>query len=390
MSRVKLYVRRVLVGEGKDADILPKWLNFVEGVVDSDDLPLNVNREQLQQNKILKAIRKKAVRKVLEMLRKESELEEFPEKGDDEEDKEAEGEGEGEEAAPKRESTYTDFWKTFATDIRYGCFEDDANRGKIAKLLRFESSYTLKDAEKKTTSLDGYVARMLEKQTMIYYAAGDSAAAVDKIPAMQIFNKKGIEVLYFTSVHDEPCISKLAEYEGYKLISIQKGETNLGDLGDDKDRLDNLKKMYEATTKWWQDFIKADSVDSPGKWLNIQEVRLTNRLVNTPVALVTSQFGYSAKMEKAYQSQGQHLTMSASKTLEINPDHPVIYEIYKKIKESPDDESAKKTAGLLTQAAILSSGYRLEDAPERGAQRPRDGGGDPRGSQRRREAAADG
>jgi len=361
-SRVKLYVRRVLVGEGKDADILPKWLNFVEGVVDSDDLPLNVNREQLQQNKILKVIRKKAVRKVLEMLRKESELEEFPEKGDDEEDKE--GEGEGEDAAEKRKSTYNDFWKTFATDIRYGCFEDDANRGKIAKLLRFESSYTLKEAEKKTTSLDGYVARMLEKQTMIYYAAGDSAAAVDKIPAMQIFNKKGIEVLYFTSVHDEPCISKLAEYEGYKLISIQKGETNLGDLGDDKERQDNLKKMYETTTKWWQDFIKADSVDSPGKWLNIQEVRTTNRLVNTPVALVTSQFGYSAKMEKAYQSQGQDLTMSASKTLEINPDHPVIYEVYKKVKADADDASAKQTAGLLTQAAILSSGYRLEDPAE--------------------------
>merc|ERR1712072_195966 len=161
-SRVKLYVRRVLVGEGKDADILPKWLNFVEGIVDSDDLPLNVNREQLQQNKILKVIRKKSVRKVLEVLRKESELEEFPEKAsDDDEDKEAEGEGE--DGTPtKRTSTYNDFWKTFATDVRYGCFEDDANRGKVAKLLRFDSSYTMKESEKKTTSLDGYVSRMLE------------------------------------------------------------------------------------------------------------------------------------------------------------------------------------------------------------------------------------
>merc|ERR1719486_417646 len=359
-NRVKLYVRRVMVAEGKDADILPKWLNFMEGIVDSDDLPLNVNREQLQQNKILKVIRKKCVRKVLELLRKESELDEFPDKDEDsEEDKEEKGEDD--EAEEKRNSTYPDFWKTFATDIRYGCFEDDANRGKIAKLLRFESSYTLKETEKKTTSLDGYVARMLEKQTMIYYAAGDAAASVDKTPALQIFNKKGIEVLYFTSVHDEPCISKLAEYEGYKLISIQKGETNLGDLGDDKERQDGLKKMYETTTKWWQDFIKAASMDSPGKWLNIQEVRTTNRLVNTPVALVTSQFGYSAKMEKAYQSQGQDLTMSASKTLEINPDHPVIYEIFKKVKADAEDASAKQTAGLLTQAAILASGYRLED-----------------------------
>jgi heat shock protein beta len=178
---------------------------------------------------------------------------------------------------------------------------------------------------------------------------------------MQIFQKKGIEVLFFTSVHDEPCMSKLAEYEGYKLISIQKGEANLGDLGDDEDRFKDLKKMYETTAKWWVDFIKAESTDNPTKWLNIQEVRLTQRLVKTPVALVTSQFGYSAKMEKAYASQGQDMTMTASKTLELNPDHPVIFEIYKKVKADPDDASAKETASLLTQAAIIASGYRLED-----------------------------
>merc|ERR1712100_327395 len=354
-NRVKLYVRRVMVAEGKDADILPKWLNFMEGIVDSDDLPLNVNREQLQQNKILKVIRKKCVRKVLELLRKESELDEFPDRDEDSEEA-------GEDAAEeKRNSTYPDFWKTFATDIRYGCFEDDANRGKISKLLRFDSSSTLKDNKGKTTSLDGYVSRMLEKQTMIYYAAGDNAEAIANTPAMQIFQKKGIEVLFFTSVHDEPCMSKLAEYEGYKLISIQKGEANLGDLGDDKERFEDLKKMYEATAKWWVDFIKAESTDNPTKWLNIQEVRLTQRLVKTPVALVTSQFGYSAKMEKAYASQGQDMTMTASKTLELNPDHPVIFEVYKKVKADPDDKSAKETASLLTQAAIIASGYRLED-----------------------------
>merc|ERR1719335_1059513 len=196
---------------------------------------------------------------------------------------------------------------------------------------------------------------------MIYYAAGDTAESIAKTPAMQIFDKKKIEVLFFTSVHDEPCMSKLAEYEGFKLISIQKGEANLGELGDDKKRFEDLKKMYEATAKWWVDFIKAESTDNPTKWLNIQEVRLTQRLVKTPVALVTSQFGYSAKMEKAYASQGQDMTMTASKTLELNPDHPVIYQVYKKIKEDPEDKGAKETAALLTQAAILSSGYRLED-----------------------------
>merc|ERR1719159_1298354 len=260
--------------------------------------------------------KRSATAQVLELLRKESELDEFPDKDEDEEE-EKDGEDEVEE---KRNSTYPDFWKTFATDIRYGCFEDDANRGKISKLLRFDSSHTLKTNKEKTTSLDGYVSRMLEKQTMIYYAAGDNAEAISNTPAMQIFQKKGIEVLFFTSVHDEPCMSKLAEYEGYKLISIQKGEANLGDLGDDKERL-----------------------------------------VKTPVALVTSQFGYSAKMEKAYASQGQDMTMTASKTLELNPDHPVIFEVYKKVKADPDDKSAKETASLLTQAAIIASGYRLED-----------------------------
>merc|ERR1719313_406581 len=134
-----------MVAEGKDADLLPKWLNFVEGVVDSDDLPLNVNREQLQQNKIVKVIRKKCVRKILELLRKESELDEFPEQSEDEEDEEEKKEdAEGDEEKPeKRTSTYPDFWKTFATDARYGCYEDDANRGKVAKLLRFFSSHTI-------------------------------------------------------------------------------------------------------------------------------------------------------------------------------------------------------------------------------------------------------
>jgi len=159
---------------------------------------------------------------------------------------------------------------------------------------------------------------MLEKQTMIYYASGDAIKSVDKLPNLQIFKKKGIEVLYLTSVHDEPCLSKLAEYEGYKLISIDKGEANLGDLGDNKERQENLKKMYAKTTTWWQDFLKAESQDDPAKWLNIQEVRVSNRLTNSPVSLVTSQWGYSAKMEKAYQAQGQDLSMSASKTLEIN------------------------------------------------------------------------
>merc|ERR1719310_1647252 len=193
-SEVKLYVRRVLVAE-KFEDLLPRYLNFIRGVVDSDDLPLNVSREQLQQNKIMKVITKKLVRKVLELLKKLAKDE-----GDDEEDDEEDKE-EGEE------TPYEKFYKEFGKNLKMGCYEDDSNRSKISKLLRFA---TTKSGEREV-SLDKYLDGMPEKQDSIYYVSGESRETMEKLPNMQMFKKKNIEVLMLTNPLDEPCIQKLAD-----------------------------------------------------------------------------------------------------------------------------------------------------------------------------------
>merc|ERR1711985_54261 len=199
-SEVKLYVRRVLVAD-KFEDLLPRYLNFVRGVVDSDDLPLNVSREQLQQNKIMKAISKKLVRKILELMKKLAKEGD----GDDEEDE---------------ETTWQKFWKEFNKNLKMGCYEDDSNRSKISKLLLFMST----KSEGKEINLDKYLDRMQESQESIYYMSGDSLEIMAKAPALQIFKKKDIEVLMLTDHLDEPCIQKLADYEGKKFVSIQKAD----------------------------------------------------------------------------------------------------------------------------------------------------------------------
>merc|ERR1712019_263472 len=198
-SEVKLYVRRVLVAE-KFEELLPRYLNFVRGVVDSDDLPLNVSREQLQQNKIMKVISKKLVRKVLELMKKlakeeEEEKEEKEEKKDKDE-----------------ESTWAKFYKEFNKNLKMGCYEDDSNRSKISKLLRFRST----KSEDKDISLDKYLDRMAESQESIYYMSGESMETMLKAPALQIFKKKDLEVLMLSDHLDEPCIQKLADYEEKK------------------------------------------------------------------------------------------------------------------------------------------------------------------------------
>merc|ERR1711937_1000241 len=208
-SEIKLYVRRVLVADKFD-ELLPKYLNFVKGVVDSDDLPLNVSREQLQQTKIMKVISKKLVRKVLELMKK---LAKEEDSGDDE-DEEKDDEEEKEEKEDKKddESTWAKFYKEFNKNLKMGCYEDDSNRSKISKLLRFASTKS-GDGE---ISLDKYLDRMGENQESIYYMSGDQMETMSKAPALQIFKKKDIEVLMLPDHLDEPCIQKLADYEGKK------------------------------------------------------------------------------------------------------------------------------------------------------------------------------
>merc|ERR1719160_2405860 len=205
-SEVKLFVRRVLVAD-KFEELLPRYLNFVRGVVDSDDLPLNVSREQLQQNKIMKVISKKLVRKVLELMKRLAKEEESGDDEDDEEKEDKDDEEKEEKDKKDEESSWAKFYKEFAKNLKMGCYEDDSNRSKISKLLRFTSS----KSEGKDISLDKYLDRMAENQESIYYMSGDSMDVMGKAPALQVFKKKDIEVLMLSDHLDEPCIQKLAD-----------------------------------------------------------------------------------------------------------------------------------------------------------------------------------
>merc|ERR1711953_1012058 len=205
-SEVKLYVRRVLVAE-KFEELLPRYLNFVRGVVDSDDLPLNVSREQLQQNKIMKVISKKLVRKVLELMKKLAKEEESGDDEDEEkEEEEKKEEAKEEEKKDKKdeEGTWSKFWKEFNKNLKMGCYEDDSNRSKLSKLLRFKST----KSEDKEISLDKYLDRMQESQESIYFMSGDSIDTMKKAPSLQIFKKKDLEVLMLADHLDEPCLQK--------------------------------------------------------------------------------------------------------------------------------------------------------------------------------------
>jgi heat shock protein beta len=361
-SDVKLFVRRVLVAE-KFEELLPRYLNFVRGVVDSDDLPLNVSREQLQQNKIMKVISKKLVRKVLELMKKLAKEEETGDDEDEEKDEEEKKEEKKDKA--DEEGTWTKFWKEFNKNLKMGCYEDDSNRSKLSKLLRFTTTKT----DGKQISLDKYLDRMQESQESIYYMSGDSMEVMKKAPALQVFKKKDLEVLMLDDHLDEPCLQKLADYEGKKFVSIQKADVKLDETEDEKKRFSKIKDMYKPLTDWWKDslteFTEKGAMKDAG--VKIEKVEVSKRLTESPVVVVTSQFGYSAQQEKvmkaqAFQNKDQIGTMSGRKTLEINPNHPVIVDLLQKCKADKEDKAAKDTAQVLFQTALIESGYELADA----------------------------
>merc|ERR1712066_519610 len=320
-SEVKLYVRRVLVAE-KFEELLPRYLNFVRGVVDSDDLPLSVSREQLQQNKIMKVISKKLVRKALELMKK---LAKEEDSGEDDEEKEEEEEGgkkeEKEEKKDKsdEDGTWSKFWKEFNKNLKMGCYEDDSNRSKLSKLLRFVTT----KSEGKQISLDKYLDRMQETQESIYYMSGDSMDIMKKAPSLQVFKKKDMEVLMLDDHLDEPCLQKLADYEGKKFVSIQKADVKLDETEEEKKKFGKVKDMYKPLTDWWKD--KLTDLTEKGAMkdagVKIEKVEISKRLTESPVVVVTSQFGYSAQQERvmkaqAFQNKDQLSMMSGRKTLE--------------------------------------------------------------------------
>merc|ERR1719428_2431301 len=335
---------------------------------DEDDLPLNVSREQLQQNKIMKVISKKLVRKVLELMKK---LAKDEDSGDDDESEEKEDgdEEEKKEAEEKKDkkdedSTWSKFWKEFNKNLKMGCYEDDSNRSKLSKLLRFKST----KSEDKEISLDTYLDRMAESQESIYYMSGESMETMMKLPSLQIFLKKDLEVLMLADHLDEPCIQKLADYEGKKFVSIQKADVKMDESEEDKKRLSKVKDMYKPLTDWWKekltDLTEKGAMKDAG--VKIEKVELSKRLTESPVVVVTSQFGYSAQQERvmkaqSFQNKDQVNTMSGRKTLEINANHPVIVDLLAKVKSDKDDKAALDSAQVLFQTALIESGYEIAD-----------------------------
>jgi len=315
---------------------------------------------------IMKVISKKLVRKVLELMKK---LAKDEESGDDEEKEEEEKDSKDEEEEKKdkkdEEGTWSKFWKEFNKNLKMGCYEDDSNRSKLSKLLRF----TTTKSEGKEISLDKYLDRMQESQENIYYMSGDSMEVMKKAPSLQIFKKKDLEVLMLDDHLDEPCLQKLADYEGKKFVSIQKADVKLDETEDEKKRFSKLKDLYKPLTDWWKEtlaeFTEKGAMKDAG--VKIEKVDVSKRLTDSPVVVVTSQFGYSAQQERvmraqAFQNKEQLGMMSGRKTLEINPNHPVVVDLLAKVKADKEDSVAKDTAQVLFQTALIESGYDLADA----------------------------
>merc|ERR1712144_145859 len=289
------------------------------------------------------------------------------EKDDEEEKEEKEEKKDDEEKKDKKdeESTWAKFYKEFNKNLKMGCYEDDSNRSKISKLLRFVST----KSEEKDISLDKYLDRMQESQESIYYMSGDNMEVMKKAPALQVFKKKDIEVLMLSDHLDEPCIQKLADYEGKKFVSIQKADVKLDETEEEKKKFSKLKDMYKPLTDWWKDkltdFTEKGAMKDAG--VKIEKVELSKRLTDSPVVVVTSQFGYSAQQEKimkaqAFQNKDQMGMMAGRKTLEVNANHPVVTDLLAKVKADKSDKAAVDTAQVLFQTALIESGYELADA----------------------------
>jgi heat shock protein 90kDa beta len=349
---VRLYVRKVLIQEDFE-DLLPRYLNFIRGVVDSDDLPLNVSRETLQQHKILKVMGKKLVRKALEMLRKLA-------SGGKSEDEESEDSSEGDEDSKEvkevddESNPYVKFWEEFGKSIKMGIVEDAANRSKLAKLLRYKTS----TSEDKYRSLEDYVADMPEWQSDIYFISGESIEAVKKSPFMEMANRKKVEVLFLIDPVDEYAFQYMGEFDGHKLQSLTKEGAKFTDGDEDliKKRTKAYKETFKPLTKFLKDLFA-------GK---VAKVVVSQRVESSPSVIVTSQYGNSANMERIMRAQtfanpDSTKSMSATKTLEINPRHPIIVELNKLAVDAPTAQSTKDLAYLLYDTALLASGFQQDD-----------------------------
>ena len=346
-SALKLYVRRVFISDEFD-ELLPKYLSFIKGIVDSDTLPLNVSRETLQQHTSLKTIKKKLVRKALDMFRK------LAEEGKDAEDDGEKPEG---EETDVEETKYEKFWKNFGKAIKLGIIEDASNRVRLAKLLRFETS----KSDGKLVSLEQYVERMKEGQKSIYYITGESIEALKNSPMLEKLIAKDFEVIYFTDPVDEYTMQNLTEFDDYKFSNASKEDLKFGDADDDeKARFKKTKAAFKPFTAWWKSKLPENVIEG---------VKVSNRLSTTPCVVVSSKYGWSANMERIMKAQAlgddsRHEYMRGKKTLEVNPRHPMIAALKERSEQDPDSEETAVLAKLMFETAMLESGFTFDKPGE--------------------------